>query len=249
MKIKILYFYPEILNLYGDRGNIEIFCKRCEERSIYIELKEVGLGQKLSLEDLKEANFVFMGGGSDLNQKELFQDLLINKKGFLSDYILSGGCGLFICGAYQLLGNYYQTEDGKKIDGLGVLDFFTVNEGKEKRSVGKIKTLLNLKIKNSIFEKKDDRYLFGFENHGGQTYLGSSLEALGEVVYGFGNNKKSKKEGVHFLKTFGTYLHGPILSLNPKFCDYLIRLSLSNSELPLTLIDDSLIQKARFYLE
>jgi len=167
MKLKILYFYPELLNLYGDRGNIEVLYQRCVRRDIQVEVKEVRLGKVLEKKDFEEANFIFMGGGSDLNQKALYEDLLLNKKGFLSDYIESGKVGLFICGAYQLLGNYYQTFDGNKIQGLGVINFHTVNEGSKNRSVGNIKTFLNKEINDNLFKKKENRLLFGFENHGG----------------------------------------------------------------------------------
>jgi len=190
-----------------------------------------------------------MGGGSDLNQKELFEDLLLSKKGFISDFVNQGGVGLFICGAYQLLGNYYETFEGERLEGLGILDFFTKNEGVENRLVGKIKTLLHQDIKNPLFENLQQRYLYGFENHGGHTYLGEGLSELGNVIYGFGNNKTSKKEGVWYKNTFGTYMHGPILSLNPSFCDYLIKLCLKDLNYKLMPFDDSLIEKARFFLD
>lgn len=242
-KLKILYLYPELLNLYGDRGNIEIICKRAELRGIDVEVREVKLGKYLDKKDFDEANFVFMGGGSDLNQKILYEDLLVNKKGFLSDYIESGKVGLFICGAYQLLGNYYQTEKGEKIAGLGIVDFFTVNEGTKNRSVGNIKTEINKKLWNSDFKDKKSRMLYGFENHGGQTYFNGAYESFGKVKKGFGNNRKQKTEGVIYKNTFGTYLHGPILSLNPEFCDFLIKKSLGIANL--NPIDDNLIDKAR----
>jgi CobQ-like glutamine amidotransferase family enzyme len=248
-KIKVLYFYPELLNLYGDRGNIEVFLKRCEGRGLEVDLKKVNLGEKLLLKDFKEADFIFMGGGSDLNQKTLYEDLLKNKKGFLIDYIASEKSGLFICGAYQLLGNYYQTEDGKKIDGLGICNFYTKNEGKENRSVGKIKIELSHSFKN-FFPSSEDNYLYGFENHGGQTYFEEELSTLGKVIYGFGNNRKEKKEGLVFNGVIGTYLHGPVFSLNPLFCDYFIKKSFDTLELPkLKNIDDSISSKARFYLK
>jgi len=244
-KINILYFYPELLNLYGDRGNVEVLTKRCEDRDLDFEVKEVSLGEKLNLKDFKEADFVFMGGGSDLNQKSLYEDLLKNKKGFLIDYIASEKCGLFICGAYQLLGNYYQTEDGSKIDGLGICNFYTVNEGKNNRSVGKIKIELDSSI-SSIINSKEATYLYGFENHGGQTYFEENLTTLGRVLYGHGNNRIDKKEGLVFNGIIGTYCHGPVLSLNPKFCDYFIKKIYELDVLPdLKSIDDGYIENAR----
>jgi len=248
-KISILYFYPELLNLYGDRGNIEIFLKRCEARNLKVEISKINLGEKLNLKDFKEADFVFMGGGSDLNQKTLYEDLLINKKGFLIDYIASNKAGLFICGAYQLLGNYYQTEDGTKIDGLGICNFYTKNEGKENRSVGKIKIELPENF-DELFKTNDNKFLYGFENHGGQTYFEEDLKCLGKVKYGFGNNRKERKEGLVFNGILGTYMHGPVFSLNPLLCDYFIKKSFDSLELPrLSGINDSYIETARFYLK
>jgi CobQ-like glutamine amidotransferase family enzyme len=243
MKLKVLYLYPELLNLYGDRGNVETLFFRTSKRGIGFEVKETSIGNVLSKEDFEWANFIFMGGGSDLNQKFLYQDLLLNKKGFLSDYIEASKVGLFICGAYQLLGNYYETESGEKIQGLGIVNFYTKNEGSKNRSVGKIKTILNKDLKDTVFKTKLDRYLVGFENHGGQTYFNESLKPLGKVVTGFGNNKKDKSEGLIYKNSFGTYLHGPILPNNPAFCDFLIKKALDLKDLE--PLNDTLILNAR----
>lgn len=241
-KLNILYFYPELLNLYGDRGNIEILKYRAEKRGINVSIREVKLGTVVGKEEFDEANFIFMGGGSDLNQKILYEDLLLNKKGFLSDYIESSKVGLFICGAYQLLGNYYQTYEGEKIPGLGIIDFFTQNLGPKYRSVGNIKVEINKGL-HSEFKDKNSKILYGFENHGGHTFFNKKYEPLGKVKKGYGNNRKEKLEGIIYKNTFGTYLHGPILSLNPEFCDYLIMKSLKLNSL--SQLDDGLIQKAR----
>jgi CobQ-like glutamine amidotransferase family enzyme len=243
MTLKILYLYPELLNLYGDRGNIETLYYRTSKRGIGFEVREAKLGKVMNKEDFEWANFVFMGGGSDLNQKILYEDLLLNKKGFLSDYIESGGVGLYICGAYQLLGNYYEMENGEKIQGLGILNFFTKNEGVKNRSVGKVKALLNKDLKDIVFKTKQDKFLYGFENHGGQTYFNDNLTPLAKVISGFGNNRKSKNEGLIYKNTFGTYLHGPILPMNPAFCDFLIKKALDLKDLE--PLNDYLIESAR----
>lgn len=243
MKLKVLYLYPELLNLYGDRGNIETLYYRTSKRGIGFEVKEVPLGKVLTKEDFEWANFIFMGGGSDLNQKILYEDLLLNKKGFLSDFIEADVVGLYICGAYQLLGKYYETESGEKIEGLGILNFHTINEGVKNRSVGNIKTFLSKEIKDMVFKTKQDRYLYGFENHGGHTYFEEKLTPLAKVIKGFGNNKKDKNEGLIYKNTYGTYLHGPILAMNPAFCDYLIKKALKIDKLD--HLNDSLILSAR----
>lgn len=243
MILKVLYLYPELLNLYGDCGNIETLYNRTSKRGIGFEIREAKLGKVLTKEDFEWANFVFMGGGSDLNQKILYEDLLLNKKGFLSDYIESDGVGLYICGAYQLLGNYYEMESGEKIQGLGILNFFTKNEGAKNRSVGNVKALINKDLKDVVFKTKQDKFLHGFENHGGQTYFNDKLNPLAKIVSGFGNNKKSKNEGLVYKNTFGTYLHGPILAMNPAFCDYLIKKALDLKEIE--PLNDYLISSAR----
>ena len=246
-KIKLLYFYPELLNLYGDRGNVEIFISRSLSREIEVEVKEVRLGEKLNLKDFKEADFIFMGGGSDLNQKALYEDLIKNKKGFLVDFIASNKAGLFICGAYQLLGNYYETENGQKIDGLGICNFYTKNEGKDLRSVGKIKLELAGNLDETSFKTNESKFLYGFENHGGHTYFEEKLDPLGKVIYGYGNDRKSKTEGLVFRGIVGTYLHGPVFSLNPEFCDFFIKKV--SGENNFKKLDDSLILQAREFLK
>jgi len=243
MKLNVLYLYPELLNLYGDRGNIEALYYRTSKRGISFEVREAKLGRSLSKEDFQWANFVFMGGGSDLNQKILYEDLLLNKKGFLSDYIEAEGVGLYVCGAYQLLGNYYEMENKEKLNGLSILNFYTKNEGVKNRSVGNIKSLLNKNFKDELFKDKNSRILIGFENHGGQTYLSKELNPLGKVISGFGNDRRSKTEGVYYKNTVGTYLHGPILAMNPVFCDYLLKKSLKIDKLE--PLNDSLILAAR----
>ncbi len=243
MKLKVLYLYPEFLSLYGDRGNIEVLYRRATKRNINIEIVEAKYGSVINYSDYEDINFVFMGGGSDLNQKTLYEDLLLKKKGFIGDYIASGKTGLFICGAYQLLGKYYQTQDGEKIEGLGILDFHTINEGKKNRSVGQTRIKITNEIKDPIFKKKETQDIFGFVNHGGQTYLPERYDSFGKVISGYGNNKKSKNEGIFFQGIIGTYLHGPILSLNPALCDFFIKKSLSLTDLD--PLDDSLIINAR----
>ena len=155
--------------------------------------------------------------------------------------------GLFICGAFQLLGNYYETENGQKIDGLGICNFYTKNEGKDLRSVGKIKLELASSLDETSFKTKESKFLYGFENHGGHTYFEEKLDPLGKVLYGFGNDRKSKTEGLVFRGIIGTYLHGPVFSLNPEFCDYFIKKTSGVTDLK--KLDDSLILQAREFLK
>jgi len=135
MKLSIGYFYPKELNLYGDTGNIEILLSRAKRRNFETELIQIDSLTKVDSSLMNQINLVFMGGGPDAGQKEMYQDLISNKGPFLKEYIESGGASLFICGSYQLLGNYYKSADGSELKGLGVLDLHTIHYGHSKKKV------------------------------------------------------------------------------------------------------------------
>ena len=133
-----------------------------------------------------------------------------------------------------MLGKYYQTYDGKKLEYLGALDFYTV--GKEERMIG-----------NYAFKTKEGIEIVGFENHSGRTYLGKGVEPLGKMIKGYGNNGEDGTEGVRYKNTFGTYSHGPILPKNPQFADLLISLAIKNKygSQKLKTLDDNFENKAK----
>jgi len=243
MKFKIGYFYPEQLNLYGDNGNVEILIYRAKKRGIDVEVALVDLGTNL---EENRFNLVFMGGGPDSSQKEVYEDLLKDKGPYLKDYINSGGFGLYICGAYQLLGKYYKSADGSILEGLGVFDLYTEHFGNKKpRCIGNVVCELSDEFRHKeVFNSlnKIGSTLVGFENHGGRTYLGEKMLPLGKVIRGYGNNSEDGYEGVLYKNSIGTYLHGPVLSKNPHLADYLIAGSLGLDRLE--SLDDSLILSA-----
>jgi len=224
MKLVISYLYRNELNLYGDTGNVEILIYRAKQR---------GIGTEVIYEITPETNLVFMGGGSDSGQKEMYKDLLNSKAIVLKKYIEEGGAALFICGSYQLMGHYYKSADGSMLDGLGIFDMYTEHFGyAKKRCVGNI--VCSLK---SDFGKLGT--LVGFENHGGRTYLQGDSRPLAEVITGFGNNGEDNTEGLIYKNSIGSYLHGPILSKNPYLADHLIAKALKVNILK--PLDDSLI--------
>jgi CobQ-like glutamine amidotransferase family enzyme len=145
---------------------------------------------------------------------------------------------LTICGGYQLLGQYYQTAEGKKIPGLGILDLWTM--AGSKRMIGNV--VIELDCLLQAGQGTPVGTLVGFENHSGRTYLGSGLEPLGKVLIGSGNNGQDKTEGVRYKNIFGTYLHGPLLPKNPDFADLLLQLALKRRGYTeqLELLDDSI---------
>lgn len=206
MKITIGHLYPELLNLYGDRGNILSIKKRCEWRNIEVEIKQFKLQDEI---DFSVLDIVFIGGGSDREQLLVGKRLLDIKNEF-QEYIENNGVTLTICGGYQLLGHYYKLQD-ETINALGILDIYT--ESEKERLIG------NVVIHSEFLGEHST--LVGFENHGGRTYINQHTP-LGNTVVGFGNNGKDGGEGVIYKNTFGTYLHGPILPKNPNLTDYII---------------------------
>lgn len=202
-QLTLYHFFPDKLNLYGDRGNIIALKKRCEWRGIELKVKEISQTDGLSLEDM---DIFFIGGGSDREQS-LATDELQKIKEKLAEKIEQGVPGLCICGGYQFLGKEYIDANGNKLETLGILDFKTV--AKQPRLIG------NVCIKSERFGE-----VVGFENHGGRTY--HTYETLGDVVTGTGNDDESRKEGVLHNNLIGTYLHGPILPKNPKIADFLL---------------------------
>lgn len=205
MKIKILHMYPDLLNLYGDKGNIECLKKRLEWRGI--EAEAVSFTCEDTDFDLSDVDIVFIGGGSDREQKIVCKRLLEHKDA-IKAYVEDNGALVAVCGGYQLLGRYYKLED-ETIEGLKILDIYT--EQGDKRLIG------NIVLQSDFLEQK----IVGFENHGGRTYIGGH-KPLGKVLYGNGNDDKSGYEGVVYKNVVATYLHGPLLPKNPKLCDYIL---------------------------
>lgn len=226
-KLKICHMYPELLNLYGDHGNVIAFSKRCQWRGIEVTIYPAGIGDPV---DFTDVDFVFLGGGSDREQKLMAPDLMKKKEAF-RDAVEDGLVVLAICGGYQLMGKYYRTHEGKVIPGLDILDFYTV--GGQKRLIGNVAVEIEL--------DGEKKRITGFENHSGHTFLGD-IEPLGTVLSGYGNNMGDKMEGVRYKNVVGSYLHGPLLPKNPFITDYLIAHALERnySGFKLEPLDDTL---------
>lgn len=227
IKLTLCHLYPELLNLYGDTGNIITLVKRCQWRGIDLNVAQHNIGD---IGDFKNADIFFIGGGADSEQDIAGHDMK-NIKSELKDAVEEGKAFLAICGGYQLLGHYYQNKDDTAY-GLGLLDFHT--EPGDSYFVG------------NIVVRTHDYHLVGFENHIGRTWL-NGLKPLGHVVSGFGNNGEDQTEGLRYKNVMGTYLHGPLLPKNPKLCDEIISIALKNKYNIESLeeLDDSLEIKAR----
>lgn len=232
--LRIAYFYPDHLNLYGDNGNIEILAYRAKQRGIDVEIKRYSLEDTLDDTFVENTNILFMGGGPDSSQKSVYKDLLENKAPFVKKYIEGGGVSLLICGSYQLMGKYYKTSDGTMVDGLGIFDLYTEHPGPSfPRCIGNMRCELNKDGFDMNFFDQENPLgldLVGFENHGGRTYLGPNIKPFAFVQKGFGNNGNDGTEGAVYKNSIGTYSHGPILSKNPHLADYLIFKGLEKSD-------------------
>ncbi|MBQ6907979.1 MAG: glutamine amidotransferase [Clostridia bacterium] len=232
MKLEIAHLYPELLNLYGDRGNIISLKKRLEWRGIEVCVKEYGITDEI---DFESTDIIFIGGGSDREQL-LVQNRLTKIKDKFKQYVENNGVVVAICGGYQLLGHYYKMND-KNIDGLDILDIYTES--------GKGRLISNVVINTNFL----DRPVVGFENHGGRTYIGKH-DPLGKVVFGNGNNGIDGFEGVVYKNVIGTYLHGPLFPKNPHLCDYVIKKALQNKygDVELKSLDDKIEFFANDYI-
>ena len=214
--LRIAHLYSRLLNIYGDGGNILTLKKRCEWRNISVTIDEINIG-----DSFEEHDFYFIGGGQDKQQIEVAKELQKHKD-FLIKERDRGAVFLGICGGYQLFGHYYQPFNGEKLEGISLLDAYTI-AGNE-RFIGNVTAQTELVEPNT---------LVGFENHSGQTFLQGNTKPLAKIVNGSGNNGKDGFEGARYKNVFGTYLHGSFLPKNTHFADYLIELALNEKLQPL----------------
>jgi lipid II isoglutaminyl synthase (glutamine-hydrolysing) len=205
------WLYPDLMNIYGDRGNILTLLKRAEWRGFDARLVELGRG---TTKQMDEVDVFFFGGGQDREQALVYEDLLEFKQPPLEQAVDGGAMVLAVCGGYQLLGHYYETADGEKFPGIGMIDVRT--EAGRKRFIGDV-------IVDTDIETLNPKTLVGFENHSGRTVLGPAARPLGKARLGHGNNGFDGMEGCLQGTVVGTYLHGSLLPKNPHLADYLIR--------------------------
>lgn len=237
MELNICHLYPDVLNLYGDRGNVLCIQKRLEWRGIGCNVEGVAIGEKL---DASKYDLFFIGGGQNFEQDVLLQDLRGVKAADIKAVIEDEKPLLAICGGFQMLGNYHKTVDGKQTDFIGALDMYT--EDQKDRMIG-----------DYMFtcDDLDGQTVVGFENHAGRTYLGEKLRPVGKIVYGHGNNGQDGFEGARYKNVFATYSHGCLLPKNPAVADLLIRWAMARkypgADLP--QLEDALERSAHQYME
>jgi lipid II isoglutaminyl synthase (glutamine-hydrolysing) len=225
--LRVCALYPDLMNIYADRGNLLLLERRCTWRGIDFELQASSLGDAL---DPDGADLYYIGGGQDRDQRLCAIDLAQIKRDALHAVAARGGVILAVCGGYQLLGRSYQLDD-EILPGAELVDLVTVRKSGP-RLIGNVAIEVEL-------EPGVPRVLAGFENHGGRTHLGPGARPLGRVLAGHGNNGADGHEGVRDGNVIGTYLHGPLLPKNAWFADWLISAALRSSD-PLAPLDDEL---------
>lgn len=246
LSLTIGWLYPRLMSTYGDRGNILVLKKRCQLREI--ELTVVDLTEQSSAEDFKKVDGFFGGGAQDREQGIVMKDLKGEKQKILIEKVEKQTPALFVCGAPQLMGKWYEPGVGERIEGVGIFDLTTTHPGENQpRLIGNVVAKLNWACLESThsFPRTDSQqdYIVGFENHGGRTTLGSNVKPLAKVIVGNGNNGSDKTEGVVYKNAIGTYFHGPLLPKNPHIADWFLKTILEtkyNTNLSLTKLDDSL---------
>jgi CobQ-like glutamine amidotransferase family enzyme len=228
-KFTVGWLYPDLMNIYGDRGNILTLLKRAEWRGFEPRLVELGRGR---VKQMDEVDIFFFGGGQDREQALVYEDLLEFKQPPLEKAVAGGAGILAVCGGYQLLGHYYQTADGERYPGIGMIDVRT--EAGKKRFIGDV-------VVETELATLEPKTLVGFENHSGRTFLGPKARPLGKVRLGHGNNGSDHMEGLVQGNVVGTYMHGSLLPKNPHLADYLIRNALIRRGVDeLSPLDDSI---------
>jgi len=230
--VRLCHLYPEMMNIYADRGNIAVFRNRLQWRDMDLEVTNVGLGDPIE----GEHDLYYLGGGQDRDQNLVAADLL-DKAPAVRAAAEAGAAQLYVCGGIQLAGHWYVTADGTRLEGLGILDLTT--EAGDSRLIGDL-------VIDAAIDGEQHRVV-GYENHVGRTRLGPDAIALGQVVDGHGNDGSDGTEGAVTNRVIGTYLHGPLLPKNPWIADTLLRWALEHRYGPgivLAALDDNIETRA-----
>lgn len=207
LRLRVAHLYPDVMNIYGDRGNAIALRYRCEARGIVCAVVDVRAGEPF---DATTFDIILIGGGQDREQRRIAGDL-VAKGPAIRAAVDDGQPVLAVCGGFQLFGHRYVDHDGSEIPGIGVFDMETRHPGpRAHRCIG------------DVIVETDLGEVVGFENHGGRTYLAESQQPFGTIVRGRGNNATDGTEGARRQNAIGTYLHGSLLPKNPALADQLI---------------------------
>ena len=248
MELSIGWLYPNLMSTYGDRGNVICVQRRCQWRNIEVTI--IPLDRETLPEIFTQVDVIVGGGAQDRQQEIVMRDLTGDKASALQQALNNGTPGVFTCGSPQLLGHYYEPAFGQKIAGLGLLDMTSKHPGIDApRCIGNVvfEVIAQPLAQELAAIWGDKPIVIGFENHGGRTYL-DTVQPLGKVITGYGNNGNDGFEGAFYQNAIATYSHGPLLAKNPFITDWLIQKALKKKyqqQITLSKLDDSLAIAAR----
>ena len=227
-KLRVLHLYPREMNIYGDWGNVLTIMRRAQWHGYEVELVQHHPGKPFP----EDVDIIIGGGGQDSGQS-VIQDDLLRIGDSLKSYAEQKTPMLMICGLYQLFGHFFQTKEGKRIQGIGLFDLETY--ASDTRMIGNIVTATGF------------GEVVGYENHSGMTVLGDKQKSFGTVIKGAGNNGKDKTEGAIYKNVYGSYMHGSLLPKNPILADALIEVAATKKygSFEPQFIDDSFAVAAR----
>lgn len=245
-QLTIGWLYPDLMSTYGDRGNIFVIQKRARERRIDIEI--LPITTETNVQRLKSIDLIFGGGAQDRQQEIVMKDLHGQKGKVIKERIDKDVPALFVCGSPQLMGKYYEPARGQRIEGLGIFDMESKqpDDPNAPRLIGNIVGEIiweNLNLTTKDQRPRTFKFIVGFENHGGRTYLGKDAKPFAHVIVGHGNNGEDDTEGVVYKNAIGCYFHGPLLPKNPHIADLILQKALEvkyGEKIEFKPLDDSL---------
>ncbi|MBQ3020926.1 MAG: hypothetical protein IJD92_01720 [Bacilli bacterium] len=212
-KIRIAHLYYDLMNLYGEYGNIMALVKGFNDQELYTEVVNLTIDDKI---DFNKYDIYYIGCGSEENQKLVIEDLL-KYKDKIKKSIENGKYFIFTGNSYEILGKYIEKVNGEKIETLNIFDFYSKEV--DKRIIGE------QVMESNCFKEP----IIAFQNR--QCVLNNKDNHLFEVINGFADNNKSKYEGIHYKNLFATYNLGPLLIRNPLLKDYIIKSILDEKEI------------------
>ena len=204
-KIHIAHLYYDLMNLYGESGNIAALEKGFNNQDMFTEITKLTVNDKI---DFNKYDIYYIGCGSENNQKIVIENILKYKEK-IKNAIDNGKHFIFTGNSYELLGKYIEKVNGEKIETLGIFDFYTKEI--DTRIIGE-------EIMECSFFKEP---IIGFQNR--QCVLNNNKNHLFEVLNGHANNYKSNNEGIHYKNLYATYLLGPLLIRNPLLKEHIIK--------------------------
>ena len=221
-RVRVLHLYDRYLNIYADRGNMQVLRLRAAWRGIDLTVSGLEPGERF---EPGEYDLLYVGGGQDCDQQMIAERMSEDLGPAIRSAVEEGTALLAVCGGYQLLGSHYLDTTGVHQPGVGLFDLSTT--AGDTRLIGNVAIEAELPAIGA--RAGSTATISGFENHAGRTALGSTARPFGKVISGNGNDGASGHEGCRLHHAIGTYLHGPLLPRNPELADWLLAAALAHA--------------------